>query len=90
MLMWCIYRVYTSLYAPRWYIQGVYLSIYASWYTLGIYTTPCIPPYVHHPGYTILPTLVYTAALVLHSTYGVYSDEALGSTGRKPVGGRLP
>jgi len=53
------------------------------------YTPPgiCLPytPWVHpaHP-------LVYTAALVLHSTVGVRADGALGSRRENSLGGGLP
>jgi len=37
----------------------------------------------------MLHTVVYTAALVLHSMVGVYREEVLGSRGKNPLGESL-
>ena len=59
---------------------------------------PTIPTRVYIPSICLptcttldipVHTLVYTAALVLHSMSAVYSEEALGSKRRKPMGERL-
>jgi len=78
--------VYTRVIASQVvYIQGgVYPGMPPYCTLVGI-----PPPYaslLYHPGYTILPPMVYH---VLHSVYSVSDSNVLGSRRELTLGGRL-
>ena len=79
-----VYRVYTSLYALYMYTRvdtSLYAPMYTRVYHQGIYHP--IPPRVHHT--TVPPSI---AAGYMHTAVMLRREEALGSKGENPLGGR--